>query len=315
MSRFYLFTFIKMATFQSGNVCDGNTKSVANMKARNYLLTLNDITIYEYLSDSLKTYKTLSYLLAYKEEAPTTGHKHIHIYIHFNNAIKLSPKKCMGAHIDICRGTPQQIIKYVSKDGDKVEEWGEKPHKGGRSIKEVKEMSKEERNNLPVQYIRIVDKINKEEEDKKTFFNMLDEIQNENLKGPQIYYLTGGTGMGKTYNAYKMALNMYPKEEIGKLTLKNEFIDIINESAKCFIIEEFRPSQIKASDFLQLTDKYGYRANIKGGFQTLRPECLFICSIIPPTEIYKEEVNKQFLRRITKIIDLNKVEPLEEDTL
>lgn len=76
-------------------------------------------------------------------------------------------------------------------------------------------------------------------------------------------------------------------------------------------IEEFRPSQIKASDFLQLTDKYGFRCNTKGGFATLRPEKIIICSIIPPEQIYKEEVNKQFLRRITETIDLDE----DEDAL
>ena len=110
---------------------------------------------------------------------------------------------------------------------------------------------------------------------------------------------------GQTYSAYKRALKEYPKIEIGKLTLKNDFFDVVNKSAKCYVIEEFRPSQIKASDFLQLTDKYGYRANIKGGFVSLRPEMIIICSIIPPEQIYKEEVNKQFMRRITEQINLD----------
>ena len=108
-----------------------------------------------------------------------------------------------------------------------------------------------------------------------------------------------------------MALKEYKKQEIGKITLKNDFFDIVNENAKCYVIEEFRPSQIKASDFLQLTDKYGYRCNIKGGFVTLRPEKIIICSIIPPEQIYREEVNKQFMRRITERIDLD----IDEDAL
>ena len=151
--------------------------------------------------------------------------------------------------------------------------------------------------------------VKRQEEGEQNFFEMLGEIERDELKAPQIIYITGGTGKGKTYKAYKLALSNYPKEDIGKLTLKNNFFDVINESAKCFIIEEFRPSQITASDFLQLTDKYGYRANIKGGFVSLRPEMLIICSIKPPEEIYKDEVNQQFLRRITKRIDLNTIDP------
>ena len=140
---------------------------------------------------------------------------------------------------------------------------------------------------------------------------MLEEIKNDELKAPKIIYITGGTGKGKTYKAYKLALENYDKKDIGKLTLKNDFFDVINKSAKCYVIEEFRPSQIKASDFLQLTDKYGFRANIKGGFVSLRPEMIIICSIIEPEKIYKEEINQQFLRRITETINLD----MDEDAL
>lgn len=301
-----------MAKVEMAKVSPGNTKAGLTQKAVNYLITLNDPEVYDGVAYNIKQYKSLSYWLAYREEAPTTGHKHIHIFAHFKVPIKISLKKLCGAHLDICRGTPQQIIKYVSKGGDLVEEWGNKPKQGGRTIKEVKEMDKEDRDNLPIQYFKIIDKINKEEEDKNVFFNMLDEIANDELKAPKVFYITGGTGKGKTYSAYKKALSLYDKKEIGKLTLKNDFIDIINDTAKCFVIEEFRPSQIKASDFLQLTDKYGYRANIKGSFKTIRPECLIICSIIHPKLIYKEEVNKQFLRRITEIIDLGHEEQEEE---
>ena len=158
---------------------------------------------------------------------------------------------------------------------------------------------------VPPQYYRIKKEIDAEEQDEINFFDMLDEIKNDELKAPKIIYITGGTGKGKTYKAYKLALENYDKQDIGKLTLKNEFFDVINKNAKCYVIEEFRPSQIKASDFLQLTDKYGYRANIKGGFVSLRPEMLIICSIKRPEEIYKDEINQQFIRRITDIIDLD----------
>ena len=152
-----------------------------------------------------------------------------------------------------------------------------------------------------------------EQRDLSTFMDMLEEIEKDQLRGPNVIYITGDSGKGKTYGAYKRALKDYPREKIGKLTLKNDFIDVINEDADCFVIEEFRPSQIKASDFLQLTDKYGYRCNIKGGFATLRPKCLIICSIIPPEQIYKEEINKQFMRRITEHINLGHTPTSEEE--
>ena len=279
----------------------GNTKP-GSIRARHFQLTLNEIDKYNDLKTYLTTLKTNNYFISCEELAPTTGHKHIHIYAQFTQTIKLSIKKTCGAHIEICRGTPQQNYEYITKDGNIIDEIGTMRKTG--NIKTCEDLKEIEISECPPNYYNIKKRIDEEENDKNIFFDMLDEIKNDNLKGPEIIYIKGDTGKGKTYKAYKIALEKYEKEDIGKLTLKNDFIDVINKTAKCFVIEEFRPSQIKASDFLQLTDKYGYRCNIKGGFHTLRPEMIIICSIIEPENIYHEEVNKQFLRRITQIINL-----------
>lgn len=292
-----------MASEVKASVARGNTK------ARAFCLTLNEINREKELIEGLKTYKTLRYLMIGAiETAPTTGHLHKHVFAYFNNMIKLNLKKCAGCHVEIAMGSFKNNYEYLTKEGPLTYEWGEKPHQGIKTIKELRETPKDE---VPPQYKRIKQEIDREEHDKEVFFEMLDEIEKDELKAPSIVYITGGTGKGKTYKAYKIALKEYKKQEIGKLTLKNDFIDIINESAKCYVIEEFRPSQIKATDFLQLTDKYGYRCNVKGGFTTLRPEKIIICSIMKPEEIYKEEVNKQFIRRITERIDLD----IDEDAL
>lgn len=279
------------------------TEARGNTKARAYQLTLNDVSKIEELKQNIMTYKSLRYLMIGAiEKAPTTGHEHVHIYAYFKTPLKLSIKKCCGAHIEPTKGTFNDNLQYLTKDGDLTFEWGERPHQGLKTVKELREMNADE---VPPQYYNIKTRIDQKKHDEDVFFQMLDEIEHDELKAPEIVYITGGTGKGKTFTAYKTALKEFEKSKIGKLTLKNEFFDVINENAECFIIEEFRPSQIKASDFLQLTDKYGFRCNVKGGFCTLRPKKIFICSIIPPEQIYKEEVNKQFLRRITKIINLD----------
>ena len=284
-----------MATFSPGNTKPGS-------KCRHFQLTLNEIEFY----DELKQYLTgldYNYYVSCLEEAPTTKHEHIHIYIQFETPHRLSIKKCCGAHIEKCYGSPRKNEEYIKKDGNIIDELGTIRYSGNiKTIEDLKEMDIKD---VPPNYYNIKKKIDEEENDKITFFNMLDEIKNDELKAPEIIYITGDSGKGKTYTAYKKALEKYDKKDIGKLTLKNDFIDVINEKAKCFVIEEFRPSQIKASDFLQLTDKYGYRANIKGGFITLRPEMIIICSIIHPTLLYNDsEKNKQFIRRITTTIEL-----------
>ena len=280
-----------------------------NTKARAFQLTLNQPERLNELLDNMKSYKSLDYyMVSHLEVGEEKQREHYHIYVHFRNLIKLNIKKCCGAHVEYVRGSYNDNLIYFTKQGPLTEEWGEKPHQGLKTVKELKEMNIEE---VPPQYYRIKKEIDAEEQDESNFFEMLDEIEKDELKAPKIIYITGGTGKGKTYKAYKLALENYEKKDIGKLTLKNDFFDVINKNAKCYVIEEFRPSQIKASDFLQLTDKYGYRANIKGGFVSLRPEMIIICSIIEPERIYKEEINQQFIRRITEIINLD----IDEDAL
>lgn len=284
------------------SIAPGNTNTVA-IKARAFQFTLNQPNVYDKLKNILTGLKTMDYLISCRETAPSTGHEHIHVYAHFSQQYRLPQKiRDLGCHIECCRGSPKQNIAYIRKEGDIIDEIGDEPHQGTRSVKELREA---DINSVDPHLYRIKKQIDMEQRDLCTFMDMLEEIEKDELRGPKVVYITGDSGKGKTCGAYKLALKEYPKEKIGKLTLKNDFIDVINYDADCYVIEEFRPSQIKASDFLQLTDKYGYRCNVKGGFVTLRPKMIIICSIKKPTEIYKDEVNKQFMRRITKLIDLD----------
>lgn len=290
-----------MATQVVDTDVSGNTIP-STFRARAFQFTIHKLENYENFVKIFKDLKSCDFGISCKEICPNTKKEHIHLYTHFTQPYRLSRKiLSFNNHIEICRGSPKQNIDYIEKDGNIIEEWGVRPRQGQLTISELKDLNKDE---TPAILYRIKNDIDEKENDKKVFFEMLNEIKNDSLKGPEIIYITGESGKGKTYSAYKIALEKFETEKIGKLTCKNEFIDIINEEAECFVIEEFRPSQIKASDFLQLTDKYGYRCNIKGSFKTLRPKMIIICSIIRPENLYRdEEINEQFLRRITSIIE------------
>lgn len=290
----------------------GNTNPEAAFRARAFQFTLNEVEKYEALKNDLLALKTCDYFISCEEVAPTTGHKHIHIYVHFSQTYRIS-KKLMKhkAHIEICKGSPKQNIAYIEKDGNILDEIGERPTQGIKSVKELKEANI---NDIDPHLYNIKCKIDDKAKDEEQFMNMLEEIEKDELKAPEIIYICGDSGAGKTYKAYKIALSKFDKKDIGKLTIENNFIQITNEKAKCYVIEEFRPSQIKAASFLQLTDKYGYTCNIKGSFKSIRPECIIIASIIKPEELYvNEEINKQFTRRITQIINLGYEEDKEEE--
>lgn len=300
-----------MATVETATHAPGNTNTGAS-KSRNFILTVNEKSLEHY--NDIKNYliglKSNTYYLCC--EHIEQENKHYHIYVQFKTPIKLSVKKLFGTHIDKSRGSPQDNIKYLQCQDDKhikkniksiqIDEFGEIRNWGGiKNIKQIKESTMDKlEESLPINLYNIAQRIKNEQQEEDIFMDMLDEIDNDNLKSPEIIYIFGDSGNGKTYGAYKYALKNYNKSDIGKMSINNNFIKLINDDAKCFVIEEFRPSQIHASEFLQLTDKYGYNCNIKGGFKTIRPEMIIICSILKPTEIYKDEINKQFTRRITK---------------
>ena len=292
----------------------GNTTPsvMPNFRGRAFLFTIFEEDKFSKLCDIMDSLKSCDYQIAAQEVAPTTNNLHIHYYCHFTQSYRLSQKILkLNIHIDICKGTPKQNIDYVTKDGNILFEKGERPHQGIKTVQEIHELQITE---CPAQLYKIKKSIDEEMKSEESFFKMLDEIRNNELKAPEIIYIVGDSGSGKTYHAYSEATKEYKNNEIGKLTIENNFVDITNSNAKCFVIEEFRDSQMKASSFLQLTDKYGYKCNVKGGFTFIRPEKIYICSIIEPENIYHDEINKQFLRRITDIhrmenhVCINKVE-------
>ena len=202
-----------------------------------------------------------------------------------------------------------------------IYEYGEPRYTGGAyTIEKIKRMTtKEVKQEVPLHLTRIALEIKEQQHEEEILDNVLNEIRKDELKAPEVIYITGEPGMGKTYGAYKECCQKEPdNKKIGILQINNNFCKFTNPDAENLIIPEFRPSQIAAAEFLQLTDKYGYAANTKGGFKMIRPKRIYICSVKSPFEIYKDEVNKQFLRRISKfytaINDGQKVHRLIDST-
>ena len=188
-----------------------------------------------------------------------------------------------------------------------IEEGELKRTGGARTIGDVKKMSRDEVDELPVQLHNVAEKIIEKERAKQGFFDMLREIKEDKLRKVNIVYAHGQPRVGKTYGAYKYALERYEVEEIGRISITNGFFKFDNPDAKCFVIEEFRSSQLPANSWLQFTDKQGYNCPIKGGFQYCRPETIIVCSIIAPQDLYREEhveLKQQFIERITEYYEV-----------
>lgn len=281
----------------------GNTKP--SHMARHYQLTINDVSTYDDVSRYLLDSKIINYYIACKEKAPTTGHEHIHIYCQFTQPKRLSIKKLLGAHVEVCRGTPQQNYDYIVKDGDVIFEWGELRKTGGRTIKDIKEMSRQERENLDIQYYNIVEKINEKEDYEKD----IDEWNKE----VKVIYITGDSGSGKSQLAKRIIKSHIKNEHLGT----NDKFNLVKHvngfwcgvgDAKCCLYDEFRASHMCASEFIDFIDYNKHLLNVKGGHRVNNYETIIITSSIHPKDLYSnmpEEQKQQWIRRM-KIIDLNK---------
>lgn len=163
----------------------GNTKP-STLRARAFQFTLNQVEKFDTLISELTKLKSCDYIIACQEKAPSTGHEHIHCYAHFENPYKLNKRiMAVGAHVEICRGSPLQNINYVKKDGNIIYENGTAPHQGcALTCSELKELSLDE---VPPR-----------------FYNTWKQLQPTKIKKSdwnkniEVHYIFGPSGIGKS---------------------------------------------------------------------------------------------------------------------
>ena len=239
-----------------------------------------------------------NYMIGCKENAPTTGHVHMHLYAQFVNARRLSLKKLCGAHVDVCKGSCQQNIAYVKKDGDVIVEEGTPRFKGGYTIKEVENMDAETRKVLPVQMYNIVQKVDAVE---KKYIKPL-----EYYKKMDVFYVYGESGAGKT----KWCIDDMVKnnvEQFNEVKYDGSFWHGVTEDCSVCLYDDWRDSHMKPAEFVNFVDYNRHVMNVKGGTARNNYTRIYITSVQPPEEIYKNingEPRKQWERRM-KIIDMN----------
>lgn len=269
-------------------------KSVAKKckKARAFQLTINNV---DAAGDVLKYLRGLqsNYLIACREKAPTTGHEHIHVYVQFPTPHALSLKKLGGAHIEVCRGSPEQNIAYIKKEGDIIAEEGTPRLCYVPSIKEAEKMDKETLKGLNLNFYNIVKKIESEKNKKMK--------GTEYSKTVRVYWLWGESGAGKT----SYAIKQIGDREFNEVKMVGEFWHGVQEDCSIALYDDWRDTHMKPTELINFIDYNRHSMNIKGGSVRNNYEEIYITSLQSPEEIYKnipEETKKQWLRRIKEII-------------
>ena len=281
-----------MATEVTTTEPAGNTK-LPVFKSRAFLFTLNQVEKYNELKTQITKLQSCDYFIAAKEIAPTTGHEHIHVYAHFSTPYKLNKKiLSIGAHIDICKGSPKQNIQYVKKDGDVLDEIGTAPQQGKtHTVGELKEINDPSILNS-YEYRTWLAIKNAPQKIKKSEWN----------KTVKVIYIFGPSGIGKSTKAYDLA-----PDEFEEVKYINGFWNGCVDGTGCCIYDDFRDSHMKASEFINFIDYRVHNLNVKGGNVKNKYDLIIITSIQSPHEIYNnvtEEQKTQWLRRM-EIVDMN----------
>ena len=178
---------------------------------------------------------------------------HIHIYIQFDTPHTLNILKCMGAHIECCRGSTKECIDYLKKlekPGEYIiEELGTpKIYIGGSAtIKQILEAEPEELKQMDYKYFNVINNIkmkpinwNRSALNTKKDFKIYEYIENIPEKDINNYTIIN-IKKGRVYNISENII-------IPKINFSSSFIDKLLNKYNIPINSEygqFYPANIK----------------------------------------------------------------------
>lgn len=244
--------------------------------------------------------KGCHYMIVGKEVGKKSGIPHLQGYCHFASKIAFKKLKgyLYGANFRKAKGDAQQNWIYCTKDSAPWLEIGEQPRQGARndlkSMKEAVKSGKSMRTMIEDGSITTFPALKAAPAVFSLFEKKRDWV-------PEVIWITGPPGCGKSRMAYEMAPDAYTKD------IHHKWWDGY-DAHEDVIVDDFRDSAMKHLEFIRLLDAYEYRCEIKGGMRQLRARRIIITSIKKPEECYARlagEPAEQLSRRISRVIDLS----------
>lgn len=225
------------------------------------------------------------YLLFGREKGEQEETPHLQGYVYFHNKKTFSTLKKLlpRAHIEACKGSPEQNIAYCKKEGDFYES-GSPP------------MSKKRKGELGAEYwaeqLSLAKKGRVEDCDPKlqiTHDLALHRIaaryapKPEDLDTPNRHHqwFYGPTGTGKSRTARDRYPNFYDKS-------LNKWWDGYNGET-AVLLDDFGKDHVHLGSFLKRwADRYSFPAEIKGSKLNIRPNIIIVTSNYHPAEIWQD---------------------------
>nr|WDW25917.1 MAG: replication-associated protein [Canine stool-associated circular virus]WDW25919.1 MAG: replication-associated protein [Canine stool-associated circular virus] len=278
-----------------GTSTAGNTSSCRGKKQRSYFITFWTHDYPRVLPKSPEC----QYMCTC-EDSTKDGKYHGHAFVYFKNPVSLSRiKKLFGNECHVEKPVKNSdCIAYVldtTKRKCNFQEFGKRPMNNGvHAMEEILECDTVDqvKEQFPDTYVKF----------RKGIIDLIEHKKSKNryYKQPEVIWICGSTGSGKTRLAFEDgAMNV---------TYENGFYSDWGD-ARVICIEEFR-GQIPYAEMLKLLDGYHnyYFVNIKGGQKLIDLDKIYITSPYMPEMCYPKQNEKidsikQLMRRITKLIN------------
>lgn len=264
---------------------------------------------------------TIEYYCMADEIGLETNTPHTHFFIVCRSPMRFRTLKNLFpmAHLEVARGTIQQNVEYIKKEGKwaddpkkdtsvegTFEEWGEAPEEAGQGF----------RSDIANMYAMIDDgmtnaQIMRENPNLATYVGKMDKIRLEvvedryrdTFRKLKVTYIWGATETGKT----RGIMDKHGYRDVYRVTDYAHAFDRYNcEPVICF--DEFR-SSLPVGDMLQYLDGYPITLPARYSNKVACFETVYIVSNISLKDQYsniqkeQEETWRAFLRRIHNVIE------------
>nr|WPR18720.1 MAG: replication polyprotein [Owegonang virus 19] len=235
----------------------------------------------------------------YGKEVGEKGTPHYQGYIHLENALSL--EKCKHflprAHFSVAMGTDEQNYEYCSKDGDFVEIGTKSVGQGSRTdIKDVANLIKSGEitmMDLMFDYPELYVKYS------RSFEKMFSAVQPHRENPPQVFWLWGLAGVGKS----RYVIDKHTAEKVYMKDGTSWWDGYIQQEA--ILIDDF-DNNIPYRTLLRILDRYRYQGQVKGGYVNINSPFIYITSEYPPSHYWVGNEYEQVRRRITSVSEIKK---------
>lgn len=276
----------------------------SSRKQSRFCFTLFDYEEHTFALDEIPNGR-IRYLCFGEELCPSTNRRHLQGFIVYARPTLLKDANAMDfdnrAHIQVARGSTVENIEYCSKDGT-FSEFGNRPADDSAPVSDLVARLEEKSTTverivleMPTAYHRFG----------RTLERAADIILSRTVRdfAPDVYWLWGQTGVGKTREAVRIA-----GSDTYWWNLSDKgWQDGYTGQYGC-IIDDFRGS-IPYDELLRMLDRYPYRVSRRGRMPApFMARVIVITSSMPPALVYKkraaEDGIEQLLRRITEVTEV-----------